>query len=97
VVALPAVLTTHEATAWLAQWRKAVAGASGGAKVGTGAVLTLDASALQRFDTAALAVLLDCRRHAQSLGKTLAVSGLAPRLQDLARLYGVEALLIAPG
>ena len=54
-----------------------------------------DASGLQRFDSSALAVLLECRREALALGKTFAVSQLHPRLRELATLYGVAELLPA--
>ena len=56
----------------------------------------VDASALQVFDSSALAVLLECRREALSLGKTFAVQGLPAALMGMAGLYGVD-LLIAPG
>jgi phospholipid transport system transporter-binding protein len=52
-----------------------------------------DASALQVFDSSALAVLLDCRREALALGKSFAVRQLHPRLRSLATLYGVGELL----
>jgi phospholipid transport system transporter-binding protein len=52
-----------------------------------------DASALGRFDSSALAVLLECRREALAQGKTFAVSRLHPRLRALATLYGVGELL----
>ena len=52
-----------------------------------------DASELRRFDSSALAVLLECRREALALGKTFAVSHLNPRLRALATLYGVAELL----
>ncbi len=52
-----------------------------------------DASALQVFDSSALAVLLECRREALALGKTFAVSQLPQRLRSLATLYGVGELL----
>ena len=54
-----------------------------------------DAGALARFDSSALAVLLECRREALALGKTLSVSRLPPRLRELATLYGVAELLPA--
>lgn len=54
-----------------------------------------DASALERFDSSALAVLLECRREALALGRGFAVRGLPPRLRDLATLYGVAQLLPA--
>ena len=54
-----------------------------------------DASALQQFDSSALAVLLECRREALTLGKAFAVAHMPQRLRDLAALYGVGELLPA--
>ncbi len=54
-----------------------------------------DASALQVFDSSALAVLLECRRHALAAGKTFAVRALPPALAGMATLYGVAELLPA--
>ncbi len=56
--------------------------------------VVIDASNLQHFDSAALAVLLECRRLAQAWGKPFAVHRAPPRLVALARLYGVESLLL---
>ncbi len=56
-----------------------------------------DASELRRFDSSALAVLLECRREALALGKTFSVSHLHPRLRALATLYGVGELLPTTG
>lgn len=53
----------------------------------------VDASALCRFDSSALAVLLACRRESLKLGRGFAIRGLSPRLTDLATLYGVQDLL----
>ena len=52
-----------------------------------------DATALVRFDSSALAVLLACRRRAQGQGRAFGVRGLHPRLRELAGLYGVGPLL----
>jgi phospholipid transport system transporter-binding protein len=54
-----------------------------------------DASALRKFDSSALAVLLECRREAQVQGKSFSVRGLPERLRALAVLYGVAQLLPA--
>ncbi len=54
-----------------------------------------DASGLQKFDSAALAVLLECRREAQIQGKSFSVRGLPQRLRTLAALYGIAQLLPA--
>lgn len=54
-----------------------------------------DAGALSRFDSSALAVLLECRREALALGKSFSISRMPARLRDLASLYGVAQLLPA--
>jgi phospholipid transport system transporter-binding protein len=59
------------------------------------AAVVADASALTRFDSSALAVLLECRREAQVAGKTFSVRGLPVRLRSLATMYGVAELLPA--
>ena len=57
----------------------------------------IDASALQAFDTSAIALLLQARRLAQAAGRGFEVSGAPAKLVELARLYGVEELLsLAP-
>lgn len=57
--------------------------------------VVLDASQLVKFDSSALAVMLECRREALALGKNFAVQGLTPPLAKLAALYGIEGLLNA--
>jgi len=54
-----------------------------------------DASALRQFDSSALAILLECRRQALSAGKAFSVRDAPPRLLQLARVYGVAALIPA--
>jgi phospholipid transport system transporter-binding protein len=58
-----------------------------------GGTLAIDASALQAFDTAALAALLHARRLAQAKGLAWTVLGAPPKLTQLAQLYGVAELL----
>ena len=89
MLALPASLTIADANDAL---RALAQGASGAA----GDAVTVDASALLRFDSAALAVLLELRRVAQRAGRPFAVLHAPARLADLARLYGVGGLLLAP-
>jgi phospholipid transport system transporter-binding protein len=55
--------------------------------------VVVDASALQQFDSSALAILLECRRQALAAGKTFAVLGAPDRLLQLAGVYGVAALI----
>ena len=60
--------------------------------------LTVDASSLVSFDSAAVAVLLECRRLAQAWNKGFALAGAPPKLAELMRLYGVAELLnLQPG
>ena len=56
-----------------------------------------DASALEDFDSSALAVLLECRREALAQGKSFAVAHLPARLRELASVYGVSELLQPAG
>ena len=86
---LPATVTIAEAT-------DAMRALAQSAPREPGAELTLDASALVRFDTSALAVLLECKRIAQAGGKRFALVHAPARLVDLARLYGLAELLAPP-
>lgn len=88
MLTLPATITISEASDTMSALAQATSGESG-------AELTLDATALVRFDTSALAVLLECRRLAQAHGKRFALVGAPSRLIDLARLYGLSSLLVA--
>jgi phospholipid transport system transporter-binding protein len=55
--------------------------------------LRVDASALQHFDSSALAVLLTGLREAAQQQHALTVSGLPAKALALARVYGVQDLL----
>ena len=63
------------------------------AQVTQGREAVLDASALQQFDSSALAVVLACRRAVLALGGVFHVTGLPARAQALAKVYGVTELL----
>ena len=83
---LPATLTAVEARATLRMLTQALWSEPDGGVV-------VDASALQHFDSAALAVLLECQRQAQAWGRAFAVRQAPAKLAALARLYGVDVLL----
>jgi phospholipid transport system transporter-binding protein len=55
--------------------------------------VVVDAARLSRFDSAALALLLEVRRKVLKMGKTFVVKDAPQRLQDLADLYGIAELL----
>ena len=55
--------------------------------------LTIDFSAVGAVDSSAVALLLEWRREAQRLGKTLVFVNLPANLLALARLYGVAELI----
>lgn len=86
MLVLPPELTHRQATACLAMLMQ-------GLKVHREPCVVIDAHALTVFDTSALAVLLECRREALSLGKPFAVQGLPPALMGMAGMYGVDSLL----
>jgi phospholipid transport system transporter-binding protein len=87
VLVLPSELTHKQASACL---RMLVQGLPSQ----TGPAVLVDAASLERFDSSALAVLLEFRRASVALGKGFDIRGLSPRLIDLARLYGVAELLV---
>lgn len=82
---LPTTATLEEAAELALLLPAAVAEGSGPVQI--------DASALQAFDTSAIALLLQARRLAQAGGRGFVVTGAPARLAELARLYGVEELL----
>ena len=88
MLVLPEQLTHAEAPACCRMLAQALR-----SEAGTQAVAA--ASAFRRFDSSALAVLLECRREALALGKAFSVHQLPPRLRELAGLYGVAELLPA--
>jgi phospholipid transport system transporter-binding protein len=94
MLVLPASLTHREApdaVRMLAQTiRRETSGGRAGDPVPT---LAIDASALTQFDSSALAVLLECGRLAEGAGRRIELRHAPPKLRQLARLYGLDALL----
>jgi len=88
MLVLPADLTRNQANACLQMLLQ-------GLQSEPGLQVVVDATALARFDSAALAVLLECRREGLHLGKTVAIRAMPQRLRDLATLYGIAELLPA--
>ena len=86
VLKLPHTLMHDQADACLAQW---VALLPKDPKQ----LVQVDASALLEFDSSALAVLLGLRRVVLAQGGTLQITGMTPRLSQLASLYGVLNLI----
>lgn len=86
VLKLPNSLLHAQANACLAQWVAQLPAT-------LPAAVALDASALDAFDSSALAVLLGLRRVIAQHSSVLQVQGMTPRLRELASLYGVLDLL----
>lgn len=86
VIALPERVTLQGVAAVLEQLKAALGRQAG-------PVVALDAHALRVFDSSALALLLELRRHLQAQDKTLQLLHLPRQMQDLAALYGVSELL----
>jgi phospholipid transport system transporter-binding protein len=86
---LPATATLDEAAALAEALPGNIAAGSG--------PLSIDAAALQTFDTSVIALLLQARRLAAEAGRGFQVTGAPAKLAQLAQLYGVEELLsLAP-
>jgi phospholipid transport system transporter-binding protein len=83
MLALPAKLNIAQAGAAVAALSAQAAQASG--------ALVVDASALEEFDSAAIAVLLELKRAAK--GRAFSVSGAPQAMVELAGLYGMAELL----
>ncbi len=86
MLALPTELTHLQANDCLKLLRQ-------GLEASSSPELVVDASALKRFDSAALGVLLEFRRAALARGRRMLVRGLPSSLADLAVLYGIMELL----
>ena len=85
MIVLPATLTHEVAAEFSGGMAALVASESNG--------VVVDASALQQFDSSALAALLACRRDALAAGKAFSVHALPVRLRQLADLEGVTELV----
>ena len=86
MLVLPETLTIREARDTLRMLEQAM-------RSDGGDTLVVDASALRSFDSAAVAVLLECPRLAAAWSKRFEVRGAPPKLSELAHLYGVDELL----
>jgi phospholipid transport system transporter-binding protein len=86
LLVLPGTLTLREAMVALRMFEQTL-------KSDDAATLIVDASALRAFDSAAVAVLLECRRMARSWNKGFEIQGAPAKLTDLVLLYGVDSLL----
>jgi phospholipid transport system transporter-binding protein len=86
MLALPALLTLSEAQSALAALTSAI-------KASPEQTIVIDAGALAHIDTSTLAVLLACKRGAEARQRGFLVEHAPPQLVELAKLYGVDALL----
>jgi len=87
---LPATLTSREARVTLRMLQQVLQ------SEGSEGPVVVEAAPLQQLDTAALAVLLEIQRLAAAWGRSFAVRGAPAKLAALARLYGVDVLLLKP-
>jgi len=84
---LPADIRHDNATACLAQLQAQI-------RNSPNSEVEVEAGQLADFDSSALAVLLGCRREAESLTKSLKFKQFPAKLRELAKLYGVSELLV---
>jgi phospholipid transport system transporter-binding protein len=90
---LPESLMHEEAPATVLELVQALQTAGSGSPGAGRLKWVIDASNLRRFDSSALAVLLECRRVAQERGGGIELTGAPRKLDQLARLYRLEDLL----
>jgi phospholipid transport system transporter-binding protein len=90
-LALPEQLRHEEAPAWISRLEAAIAAQPRGPN---GAPALIDCSALDRFDSSAVVVLLGALRCAQAAGVQITLKNLPDKLLKLASLYGVDGLLL---
>ena len=88
---LPATLTSREARVTLRMLKQALQGE------GSEGPVIVEAASLQHLDSAALAVLLEIDRLAVAWGRAFEVRGVPAKLAALAKLYGVDELLLGSG
>jgi phospholipid transport system transporter-binding protein len=87
---LPATLTSREARVTLHMLKQALQGE------GSEGPVIVEAASLQHLDSSAVAVLLEIQRLAVAWGRSFVVRGVPGKLAALAKLYGVEQLLLRP-
>lgn len=87
---LPVTLTSREARNTLRMLKQALQSEGGDGPV------IVDAGPLQQLDSTALAVLLEVERLAAAWGRAFAVRAAPSKLTALAKLYGVDVLLLRP-
>ena len=85
---LPATLTSREARVTLRMLKQALQ------SEGSEGPVIVEATSLQHLDSSALAVLLEIERLAIAWGRAFVVRGVPAKLAALAKLYGVEQLLL---
>jgi len=90
-LALPEQLRHEEAQTWIGRLEAAIAAQRRGPN---GAPVLIDCSALDRFDSSAVVVLLGALRCAQAAGVRITLKNLPDKLLKLASLYGADGLLL---
>lgn len=89
-LSLPSQLTFADAKACAQQLEKNIQSV---ALQSSAQSITLDASQVERFDSSALAVLMQLRRHVIKKQYTgIMVKNMPPKLRALTKLYGVAPL-----
>ena len=90
MLVLPTTLTSREAAVTMRMLKQALQ------SEGSEGPVIVDAGSLSHLDSAALAVLLEVDRLAGAWGRAFAVRRAPTKLAALAKLYGVDAILLKP-
>jgi phospholipid transport system transporter-binding protein len=86
------VLLANASDLWR-EWESKLQAEAAGVGAQAGRAVQLNAAGLTDFDSSALSLLLACARLCRQHGLGLCIHGAPSSLRDLARLYGIEALL----
>ena len=87
---LPATLTSREARVTLRMLQQVLQ------SEGSEGPVIVEAGSLQQLDSSALAILLEIERLAVAWGRAFAIRNVPAKLAALAKLYGVDVLLLEP-
>lgn len=88
---LPATLTAPEARGTLRLLSQALQ------REGAGEPVIVDAGPLTTLDSSALSVLLELQRLSRAESRPFRIQSAPPKLTALAKLYGIDALLLPEG
>lgn len=90
---LPVVVRMDDVPALWRSWQASLRAEAAQVRSAAGALVSISAAELERFDSSVLTLLLGAARLCADEGVQLRLHAVPARLQELARVYGVAELL----